>query len=207
MILISNGYEAQYLEYNQIKDTIFLHSNSFELEAIQIIEKKKSKYYYLGSRRKRWDVQNSFGFDFYKNQKFATIFPNTSGEKRKIIEGYIYIVKKDTAPDLVINIYQNLNGKFGELLSSDITVQDEPKNEGWYRLNINNNIKFPLEGIIISILNMNGKSNSIYIGMNYYKKKMNIHSYTIINGEWIPAPLGFEEEGKPCGVKFYFKVK
>jgi hypothetical protein len=208
----ADGYEFQMIDYNSIIDTIFLELNKIELEPVVITAKKtRTKYYYLGSRSKKCKHFQAYGFDFFKNQKIVTYFPNNSDKDRRIEEGYIYINKIDTTqPNLILTFWENENGQMGKELLKNITVSSNKVKKGWYTLNFNtsNRIKIPQDGIFISIQNLDERDNNIFIGMIEYKDEFNIKTFSVINNIWYELPISENiEERKHYGVKIYFKVK
>lgn len=214
LLIIASGYEYQFTQCNNSCDTVFLQTNQIELEEVTISgEKKKSKSFYFGSRKQKLDSKTAYGFDVFRNQKMITIFPNNSMKSLTIEEAYVFIEKIDTVkPNLLIAFSENDNGQLGTEIANSITVYDQNKKSGWFRLNLNNRkIKIPENGMMITIENYNLKPNILYLGMNEYKENLNIKTFTIVNNSWYELPLtsgGSEgEERKHYGVKFYFKVK
>lgn len=212
LLIVASGYEFKVINCDDKKDTVFLLYNEISLEEVTITgTNKKVKYFYLGSRKKKIDFSTSYGFDFFKNQKMITFFPNTSGKQLKIIEGYIFLTKKDTIqPNLLITFYENNNGQLGPELAKGVTVFDQNKKRAWFQLNLNNQkVKIPSNGFYIKIESYTEVPNTLFLGLNEYKEELNIKSYTIVNNVWYELPLTNDsnEERKHFGVKFYFKVK
>lgn len=212
LLIVASGYEYQVVSCIEKKDTFFLKFNQIDLEEVTISGvKKDTKQFYLGSRKKKIDVWSAYGFDFFRNQKLITFFPNGSGKQLRLLEGYIFLDKKDTIqPNLLITFYVNNNGQLGEKIAKNITVYDQNKKRTWFQLNLNNQkIKIPSNGFYISIENYNETPNTLFIGLNEFKEELNIKSYTVVNNIWYELPLSDDppEERKHFGVKFYFRVK
>lgn len=212
LLVIASGYEHQFIKCNRICDTVFLKTNQIELEEVTVSgQKKKTKSFYFGSRKKKLDAKTAYGFDIFNKQKLITIFPNNTGKSLRVEEGYIFLEKIDTIqPNLLITFYENKNGQLGSEIAKGITVHDQDKKRTWFQLNLNDQkIKIPENGIIITIENYNLKPNTLYLGMNEYNDSLMIKTYTVVDNVWYELPLTNDsnEERKHFGVKFYFKVK
>lgn len=207
ILILSPQYDSK-LIYG-FKDTVYLSPKIKQLEVVSIYSNKKSKKYRIGSKNKNVDLLSSFGFQYHRDLKLVTFFPNIKKKKLKIIEGYIFLEKLDSSLNLSLSFFENKNDSIGKCIKSHINVIDSIQNKGWFRLNIPTNLHLPENGFYIKIQNFDNTENKIFIGFNYYNEKTKIKSY-IINTSNNEINFLHNRQGenlKNIGVKLFFIAK
>jgi hypothetical protein len=214
LLIEASGYESKMIMFKENVDTVFLEMNDVLLEPIVVSAKKKRvKYHYLGKRSKRYDYFTGYGFDYYQDQKFVSLFPNRTGKNLKIVEGHIFLIKDmfetgDTVPlNLQIQFFEIIEGNLGKELSAVISVEDRDNNKGWFQLNLNDYIILPKNGMYIVIQNLDKVENYVVLGLQEYKEELGIDSYIINKGKRYLYPYDLNGYDYHAGLKMYFKVR
>lgn len=209
IVIHAPGFEDSVLVFNPNIDTIYLNENSLELEPVSVIgQSKKSKRYQIGKKNKKIDAGYGFWVGRRKNEKpldfkFASIFPNPSGVRMKVEEGYIYITDKDSLTNLYISFYKNNNGKLGDLILDKIEAENIKKTKGWCKLILNEKLILPKDGYIVIIkkIDLHQKTS---IGLIEYKSEMGINSFGYLDNYLVRL---LDMDFQNMGAKLYFKVR
>lgn len=206
ILIRTMGYEDSIFVYTNVIDTIYLIENNFELEPVTVVgQSKKVKYYQIGKKNKKTDHSYGFGDGLmFKDLKFVSFFPNSSGIKRRVEEGYIYISEKDSLTNLSLNFYKNDNGKRGSLIAENVLVENISKTKGWCKILFTDKIMLYEDGFFVDIKKIDPMKKAC-IGMVRYKKELKINSFAgyDVGINKYRDPWTFEN----LGAKLYFKVR
>ncbi len=201
IIITAPGYNDTLVNYSNSLDTIILKKNSLDLDELIIDSNgEKEKIYKIG--RKNSFSRNNFSYGF--GSKFASYVPNKSKNRKRIVESYIYISKKDSLPNLFISFYKNNNGHIGKLIIDKIELQNTEKPKGWHKLLLKKKIKLPANGFFI-VSEQIDSDKITKIGLVKYKKTERIDSYVLMDNQNGITSQKFSSEN--TGTKVYFLVK
>ncbi len=205
IIVRANGYQDKIVFYNGGIDTVLLELNTLTFEAVAVTaEKHQKKQFRIGKKNRFAKHLFSFGVGSSGRVKIASLFQNTSGKRKEIVEGYIYVLNRDSTTNLIASFFKNKNGQLGKPIQQNVIIGEINKQRGWCRFEFSESITFPKEGFFVVVQKINPDID-VSVGMLKYKKEMNLKSHAFFDSKMVHGERVFPFDDK-CQ-KLYFIVK
>lgn len=178
-------------------DTVYLRSNSYEFEEVQISGKKsRQKKYKLGERNRKanhfysfqsMEVANELDGEFF-NFKFVSPLLNNVNKKVTIESMYIFVdgIPKDSIPNLYISFYKNGRSGLGKPIAEKLKFKKIDQffllddNRGWAEVVFRNKLVLPKSGCILVLEKMNLSDYSPGVAFINTRKGLNLSTYTFL---------------------------
>lgn len=186
------GYEDTVLVLNSRMDTIFLESNSYTFDEIEIVaNKRRDKKYRLGKKNKKcrnfhsfqaMDLVEDLGDDVF-NSKLVSLVINNVGKRLKINEISIFIkgIPIDSIPNLHMSIYKNNKGELGKRIHEKLMFDRMNKSEGWAKVVFSESINLPTDGFFVVLEKADITSYSPSVGLISVRLGEIASAYSFVN--------------------------
>jgi hypothetical protein len=188
-------YQDTFLTGFGFRDTIYLRSNSYEFEEVEIFtENRRVKRYELGKRNRKanhyyyfqsMEIAAELDQEFL-NFKFASHILNNLNENVTIEEMYIFVDKipKDYIPNLYVSFYKNSMGKPGKPIVEKLKLDKIDQlflfddNRGWAEVLFPHKIKLPEEGCFVVLEKRDIDDYSPGVASINTAKQLNLSTYS-----------------------------